>query len=358
MAKAVRAGARLGDGAPAGVQAPVPTVWQRIGDVGRAIVTAIRWLLRPISDALMFVARGDQIKRISDDVDDLRRITQHLVQLSDFLMERADLLLLRRAVQLGEREVLVRTPYGWLIVPAQDEVLLTVLLDAAGVLEPGSTTVMTRLIHDGDTVVDVGANIGLLTVPAARRVGPSGRVVALEPLPVLARVLQRSMHINGVADRVTIHTCAAAAESGTARIHISNILGHSSLLPVEGEIEALDVTLRPLDDLIAPRQAVSFVKIDAEGYELPVFRGMQRIVAENPDLALIVEFGPSHLRRAGVSIEAWLHEFTSQGFRPYEIDEQTGRCAPLREHGLDTLVSVNLLMLRRPQSSYPDIEFV
>ncbi len=305
----------------------------------------------------MFLARGDQIKRVADNVDDVRRITQHLVQLSDFLMERTDLLLLRRAVQLGEHEVLVRTPYGWLIVPAQDEVLLTVLLDAAGVLEPGSTTVMTRLIHEGDTVIDVGANIGLMTVPAARRVGTTGTVVALEPLPVLARVLQRSMHINGVAERVTIHTCAAAAQSGTARIHISNILGHSSLLPVEGEIDALDVTLHPLDELITPQQSVSFVKIDAEGYELPVFRGMRRIVSENPDLAMIVEFGPSHLRRSGVSIEEWLHEFASQGFRPYEIDEASGRCAPLREHGLDTLISVNLLMLRRPESSYPQIEF-
>lgn len=272
-------------------------------------------------------------------------------------MQRTDLLLQRRAVKLNENDFLVRTIYGWLIVPAEDEALLSAMLESAGLLEPGTTTVMNRLIQKGDTVIDVGANIGLLTLPAAQRVGQDGKVIAVEPLPRLTNLLERSLHLNGLSGRVSIQACAAADVRGSARIHVSNILGHSSLLPLEGEVESVEVELCPLDELIAPKQTVSVVKIDAEGYELQVWRGMRRIVSENPSLAVVVEFGPSHLQRAGVGIQEWLDEFRSPDFTAYEIDEGTGRCKSLRGKGLGQVFSMNLLLLRRPARTYPQIEF-
>lgn len=234
--------------------------------------------------------------------------------------------------------------------------LLTALLET-GVLEPGTTTVMTNVIHEGDRVVDVGANIGLLTLPAAQRVGSMGSVIAFEPLPRLADVLRRSMYTNGMAARVSVVAAACGDHSGTATIHAAQILGHSSLLPVEGEVRTLDVPLCTLDEFVPTHTRISLVKIDAEGYELFVWRGMRRIVADNPDLAVIVEFGPTHLARAGVSIAAWLQAFVSAGFTGYEIDEATGRCRPLRASGLDEIFSINLLFLRRQPSSYPNLEF-
>lgn len=358
MAKAVRAGVRLEQGVSGEVSAPgrtessqdAPTrrrtIWERITSLGRRThETASANSSWPGVSAGAVGIADVLLKR----TDELKRATDILLQRTDFLMQR-------RAVPLGNQEVLVRTTFGWLIVPAEDEALLTCMLEG-GALEPGTTTVLTRIVKEGDTVVDVGANIGLLTLPAARRVGATGKVVAVEPVPRLVNVLQRSMHINGMADRVMIETCAAAAGNGTAQIHVGKVLGYSSLLPVEVEVDAVDVRLCPLDELVSAEANVSLVKIDTEGYELDVWRGMRRIVSENPGLAVIVEFGPSHLQRAGVNIGDWLRELLAPGFRAFEIDEETGRCKPLRDRGLDQIFSVNLLLLRRPPSAYPDIDF-
>jgi len=155
---------------------------------------------------------------------------------------------------------------------------------------------------------------------AARAVGSSGRIMAFEPLPRLAHLLQRSMHLNFGPARVTVRPVACGDREGNASLHVGLILGHSSLLPLESALKTVDVQVVALDDEIAPGSAVAVVKIDAEGYELQVWRGMQRIVRDNPDLKVIVEFGPSHLERAQVSIAEWFAEFRANGFSPYEID--------------------------------------
>ncbi len=255
-----------------------------------------------------------------------------------------------RRPRLGRDEILVATPYGRLIVPAEDEALVTCVAEG-GVLEPGTTSIITRLLREGDTFVDVGANIGLLTLPAARCVGGRGMVIAIEPVPRLADVLRRSLALNGVASRVRVEQCAAADSFGSARMHVGTILGHSSLLPLDDVRQVIEVPLRRVDAIVAPGTKVALVKIDAEGYEIPVWRGMQRTIADNPNLALIVEFGPSHLARANVEISEWLDTFRQADFDLYEIDELTGVCRPLRREGLESVVSMNLLLVR---GMYPD----
>jgi len=326
MAKAIRAGVRLGRVAPPGRKV-VAHLSTRARLSARRGLEAIRSLFAPAWVAAHPALRDSRIDKIASTT-----------------------------VQLASQEVLVKTPYGRLIVPAEDDVLLTALLDT-GVLEPGTTTVMTQLIREGDLVVDVGANIGLLTLPAAQRVGTTGSVLAFEPLPRLADVLRRSMYLNGVSDRVSVVAAACGDQSGIATMHAAKILGHSSLLPLEGEVRTLEVPLCTLDESVPEHTRVSLVKIDAEGYELPVWRGMHRIIGENPDVAVIVEFGPTHLVRAGVTNAAWLEPFVSDGFSGYEIDEATGQCRALRSSGLDEVFSINLLFLRRPPSSYPNIAF-
>ena len=110
--------------------------------------------------------------------------------------------------------------------------------------------------------------------------------------------------------------------------------------------------MRPLDDLV-PRGPVRVVKIDAEGYELEVWKGMRRIIVDNPELAVIIEFGPSHLARAGISIADWFDALQVPGFTAWEIDEgsQTLRTLrPLTERA--AVFSMNLLLSRLPPAAY------
>jgi hypothetical protein len=152
---------------------------------------------------------------------------------------------------------------------------------------------------------------------------------------------------------VRIEECAAGAKDEKAVLSIGATSGHNSLLTLGKTTSTVEVEVRPLDAMLSGEPVPALVKIDAEGFELEVWRGMASFVREAPNLSVIVEFGPSHLQRSGVTIEAWLAALTAPGFVPWEIDEASGTIRPLRSHGLGDIVSMNVLFLRQPPSHWP-----
>ena len=267
--------------------------------------------------------------------------------------DRTEPLLARMAVPVGDA-LLMRLPEGFLLVPAEDALLVLHMYDSGGRLEPGTVAVIQALLREGDTVLDVGANVGLIALPAARYVGPTGRVIAVEPVRRLAGLLRRSLALNGLEGTVTLHHCAAGEVPGTAELHVGAVYGHSSLLALPDSTGSETVEVRTMDDLVPPGTRIRLAKIDVEGFEPEVWRGMGRILSENPDMAALVEFGPEHLRRAGIGAEGWMAAFTGAGFTAYEVDEVTGAVRPARPlPALAAVSSINLLMLRQPVEAYP-----
>ena len=98
--------------------------------------------------------------------------------------------------------------------------------------------------------------------------------------------------------------------------------------------------------MIGPAQPVNLLKIDAEGAELEVLGGALGVVRANPDIALIVEFGPAHLRRTGHDSAAWLAAFTRLGLEYRAIDAISGTLAEVTLAQLDAAESTNLLFAR------------
>ena len=273
------------------------------------------------------------------------------------LAARTDLLLQRAAIPLGD-DVLVRTPEGFLLAPAEDPALLAALHESGGRLEPGTVAVIRALLREGDLAIDVGAHIGLTVLPTARRVGPGGHVVAVEAGRRVGDLLRRNLALNGLSERVALHLCAAGEAAGSARLNVGAIFGHSSLLPLPGAERAEEVEVRTVDSMVEPGRPVRLAKLDAEGFEPQVWRGLTRVLAENPGMAVLVEFGPEHLRRAGISVPDWLALFLSPGFTAYEVDEATGRLNPLRPPAeLEAVLSLNLLLLRQPPEAFPELDF-
>lgn len=140
--------------------------------------------------------------------------------------------------------------------------------------------VITSDLKPGDVFVDIGANCGLFVVFAARKVGPSGRVIAIEPLPAMLDRLKFNVAANGFTN-VAVFETAVGEALGEAKIHVSKEqYGHASLCGTGGEPQAVSVT--PLLSIIkaagAPR--IDALKIDIEGYEdralLPFIRSAPR----------------------------------------------------------------------------------
>ncbi|HYI82364.1 MAG TPA: FkbM family methyltransferase [Acetobacteraceae bacterium] len=252
----------------------------------------------------------------------------------------------RVPIPLGD-EIMACTPEGYLLLPAEDRRLLAAMAHG-GVLEGGTRRALASLLPPGGAFLDVGAHVGTMTLLAARRVGERGRVFAVEPLPRLAALLRRNMAINDVADRVSVAACAAGEAEAEATLHIGAVLGESSLLPLPEAMDAgaARVAVRRVDDIVPAGTRIDVAKIDAEGAELQVWRGMRRLLEESPQLAAILEFGPSHLARAGVAPEAWLGELEQAGFAAYAIDEATGACRPTTAAALAATFSTNVLLLR------------
>jgi FkbM family methyltransferase len=348
---------------------------QRIASVESQIV-ALRQLDEKIVIQLerlqlgMDAARLDQ-KAASDLAQETLRVHEALLQRANLeleataavrdvigvILQRTDALLGHAAIPLGH-DVMIRSDYGYLLTPVEDDRLLRAMLESHGRLEPGTASVTAALLQPGDWCVDVGAHIGTTVIPCAHRVGPAGRVIAVEPASRVGELLRRNLAINDIADRVTLYTCALGEQKGIGVLNLSAASGHSSLIELAGANRTETVQIETLDDLVPPGQPVRLVKIDVEGVELSVRRGMNRVVAENPALAVIVEFGPSHLRRAGVSVKGWLEEMLSPDFAAYEINEGNVCLRPLRGiNELAALFSINLLLLRQPPGAYPELMF-
>jgi FkbM family methyltransferase len=169
---------------------------------------------------------------------------------------------------------------------------------------------LDRFVTPGSTAIDVGANIGYNTLRAARRAGPQGRVVAVEPTPDNLVVLRRNIAAAGL-ENVVVEAFAAGSVAGTRDFFVRgeksavNSLFRESCYAHVTEI--LRVRVVPLDELV---EAADVVKIDVEGAELDVLEGMPRILRARA-VTLIVEWHPLLQQMAGYGADAlprWLLE--------------------------------------------------
>ena len=133
-----------------------------------------------------------------------------------------------------------------------------------------------RLVQPGDVCIDMGANLGYYAVPLARRCGPGGRVYAVEPVPLFARLLEENVGRAGL-ENVTLVRQALGAEAGTAQMGTPRVEGvfrhgRTRVLEQEGRLaETYTVPVARPDDLFVDLDRLDFVKCDVEGYETQLF---------------------------------------------------------------------------------------
>jgi FkbM family methyltransferase len=194
---------------------------------------------------------------------------------------------------------------------------------------------LSKLVEPGSVAVDVGAHIGDYTYSLCRQLGPNGRVIAVEPLPDLARVLTRAT--TKLRLPVTVINCALSSKAGEAqlRMPVDNGLekkGFATLVPrIEGG-KTFRVELRRLDDICQNVEGkISFIKIDVEGHELDVLRGGEETIKRHrPNLLVEIE-----QRHSPVPISETFQFITSLGYRG-EFVEEGGARAPLSSFTVET----------------------
>lgn len=188
-----------------------------------------------------------------------------------------------------------------------------------GAWEPNVSAAMERLVEPGDTVVDIGANVGYFTLLLSTLVGPQGKVIAIEAHPEIAAANRANLDRNAVTN-VRLISAAVTDEVGEVTLYegpATNI-GSTSIMAERGGRGSIQVPGRPLFEHLSGEQLdrISLVKIDIEGAEVPVVRQL---------LDRIDDFGErfSMLVEAGVAADPrWrdlFDRFVAKGFCAYAI---------------------------------------
>lgn len=193
---------------------------------------------------------------------------------------------------------------------------------------------LSRIVRPGMTVLDVGGNLGLYTLLISRLVGPTGRVVTFEPDPDLHALLQYNCTLNACTN-VEAHNLALGRQRDRLVLRRmilnsgDNTLGAGGSGLFRREI-ATDVVA--LDEFL-PDLRPDLIKIDVQGWELEVLRGMERTLTACPRASIYLEYWPEGFRRAGyqcVDLIRFLRD------RSYDI-HLTGDDTPLDDEGLAAL---------------------
>lgn len=227
---------------------------------------------------------------------------------------------------------------------------ITPSLLARGTWEPAESAYLAWRLRPGMTFVDAGANIGWFSLLASRAVGDTGRVLAFEPEPSCFRLLEMNLARNGCGN-VAAFPLALGERPGWVDLHVDGWnLGDHRTYPSEPGRPTRRVRQIALDELPGLDAPLDVVKIDVQGAEEGVIRGMQRLLAASPAVVVTAEYWPYGLTRYGSEPGPLLDYYRSLGFtievhfpdRPFPVPldraELERRCPVSDETAQATLV--------------------
>jgi len=194
-----------------------------------------------------------------------------------------------------------------------------------GTYEELESKIMEEKIEMGNIVVDVGANIGLHTLNMARIVGNTGQVFAFEPDPSNFETLKKNVKINNYKN-IILEQKAVGDKHGRTTLYQSDHPGKHRIFPQTEQAKSqVQVELTNLDNYFDSDMIdkINFIKIDVEGLEFSVLKGMKNILKNSKKIKILFEFMPENTMEVGFTPIELLNYLTSNNFKLYCMDDKT-----------------------------------
>lgn len=190
-----------------------------------------------------------------------------------------------------------------------------------GVHEPETTALVRRMLREGDTFVDLGADFGYYTLLCASLVGLSGTVITFEPYATSGKKILSGIKANRFKN-ISLQELAVGDRIGEADLYISKrSVGRSSIFAEkEKSSRSVPVSVTTLDAFFDGTEGpICLIKIDIEGAELAAVRGGRQFFKRHSETGLVIEIAPKTLLSCGTSSEELLTEIRNMGFSVFRI---------------------------------------
>ena len=207
----------------------------------------------------------------------------------------------------------------------RDDEVITANLIRWGVWEARETEFLRTLLREGDTFVDVGANIGYFSVLAAGCIGSRGYLIAFEPEPRNLELLRMNLARHLVGPNATVFPVAAYSHACQMAL-ATNEANRGDHFLAPPATTGLQVRCVRLDDVL-PR-SVDVIKIDTQGFDHDVLAGLSQTIAANPALVVLTELSLTKLADRRIDVDEVLAGYVARGFGIEELDAW-GRPLPL-----------------------------
>ncbi len=277
------------------------------------------------------------------EVDKLKKQVEHLTR----LVESSPGL---RTVYVGNNTALVRLKYGHRIYIDSRDITIGMNMMIRGEWEAHYTNLVRKIVKQGDTIVDVGANYGYYSVICGWQVGKTGQVYSFEPNPAVFKFLNKSLKANGFFTNKMAESFQVGLSDyqGTSKFSfLDGDFGGGSMYTPENRIvkekfDVIEVDVNTMDNQLSHVEKLDFVKIDAEGAEVGIVKGMTELIKRSPNIKILMEFYPNYINKH-TPVEAFVDDLVSLGFRFYK-PLPLGELKPMTEAQLKTTENCYILM--------------
>lgn len=177
-----------------------------------------------------------------------------------------------------------------------------------GVYEPFFLSIIKKHINIGDVFIDIGGNIGHHSLFASLLVGGSGKVIAFEPIERLYSQFQKSIEINNFKNIELFNFGCGDEEKEFEIFFKKENMGASSIVDRKRSDGSETIKIAVPDKFLSGEPKINFIKIDVEGFEYNVLRGLTEIIIKHHP-KILIEYTPSYYAKADESHSEKIIEF-------------------------------------------------
>jgi len=175
-------------------------------------------------------------------------------------------------------------------------------------------------IQKGDTVVELGANIGFHTLYLRKLIGDTGKLFSFEPLPELFEILKKNVKINGYQN-ITIEQKAVSNKTGKSRLYLSYETTDNRIYDSYDGRDSIEIETITLDDYFQNFDGkIDFVYSDVQGADYAAVQGMSSIIEKLPNIKILAEFSPFMLEKFDSKPSDFLQILLDKGFNLYDLN--------------------------------------